>query len=58
MALAIMDAHRCSLEHANPLLFREMEDCAYAWADENNIYVDYFDDINIEDVFLFGPEEG
>lgn len=52
VALGIIDRMRCPLYMADASLYDRMYDLAQEWCDDHEISVDFFDDIDVEDILF------
>ena len=54
LALANIDRMRCPLNLAAPQLYDEMEGTIYDWAEYNGYSVDFYESVDVEEVFMAG----
>lgn len=52
LALNVMDRMRCPLWMADERLDNEIRDCIEEWCDDNEVSIDFFDDIDTEEIIF------
>jgi len=52
IALDQMDMMRCPLYMADPVLYDEMNDAIVDWCDEHEVSIDFYEDIDPEEVIF------
>lgn len=54
-ALDVIGRNRCPLYMADSALYDEILECAQEWCDDNEISVDFFEDIDAEEILFTEP---